>query len=231
MLYDRRSDLVERAAALTTSAVADALDRCGAWGALPTALHHLGGRRERFFGQAVTVHWSPVRKSSDIRAAGPSTWSEVRDFLLPEIEDGRGLVYVGGSGPLCTEMALAGGLSCTYFEALGFEGVVLGGGVRDTDMIAALDMPVLASNVCCPDTQGSYCVTETGGETLIDNQRVVTGDWILADTAGVVTIPDRLIEQVFSEAETIEAAESHILSRIRAGERLCELVDRQGGHI
>lgn len=231
MLHDLRSELGKRAATLSASAVADALDRCGVWGALPTALRRLGGHRRSFFGRAVTVHWGPVRKSADIRAAGPSTWSEVRDFLLPNIEDGSGHVYVGGSGPLCTEMALAGGLSCTYFEALGFEGVILGGGVRDIDMISQLEMPVLATNSCCPDTQGSYRVTEIGGETLIGAQKIITGDWVLADASGVVTIPDQLIGTVFREAENIGTAEARVLSRIRSGSRLCELVDEQGGHI
>lgn len=39
-----------------------------------------------------------------------------RGILVPELKRADGLVYVAGGGPLITEAALAGGMSCTYFE-------------------------------------------------------------------------------------------------------------------
>ncbi len=111
---------------LTSGALSDALDHLGVWAVLHPQIRQQGGAPRRFFGRAYTVAWGPTRKQRDIRAPMPSTWTHVRDFLVPAGRDLAGRVYVAGSQTgLVERYALAGGLSTAHFERIGMEAVVL----------------------------------------------------------------------------------------------------------
>ncbi|KUF16415.1 MULTISPECIES: hypothetical protein [Streptomyces] len=215
---------------LSTPALADVLDALGVTNrVLNSRLHRVSGAGRMFFGTAYTVSWVAVRKGPSIVAASPSTWHEVRDFLLPEVADGRGMVYVAGSGPLVTDAALAGGLSTTYLlEQVQFEGMVLGGAIRDRDVVEQSVRPVVASNFVPTDTQGAYRVESAGTTCLIDHVLVHTGDWVFSDGNGTVVVPSARLHEVLSAATATGRTEQDILRRIRAGERLPGVIDEVG---
>ncbi|WP_409180694.1 RraA family protein [Amycolatopsis sp. VS8301801F10] len=215
---------------ISTCAISDALDGLSVPNAvLNPALHRIAGSGSAFFGAAVPVSWVPQRKRAQIADPLPSTWSAVRDFLLPEIGDGAGQVYVAGSGPLVRDAALAGGLSSTYLiEQLGFEGMVLGGAVRDCELLRQRRLPVVASNVVPTDTQGAFRVAEVGTVCVIDNVTVRAGDWVFSDGNGTVVIPAPLLDRTLSAAVAIEHAEREALRRIRSGEPLPQIIDEMG---
>ena len=226
--------MVSEAAALVrelpinTSTLADILDGYGHYGVLSSRIRRASGHRDTFVGQAYTVRWVPVRKSHSIKEPLASTWEQVRPFLVPELREAGGKVYVAGGGPLITEAALAGGLSASYFQELGFEGVVLGGAIRDPRALAALRLPVACTNYIPTDTQGSYRVDQTGTSCLIENVLIHTGDWIVSDEGGTVVIPDQLFVEVVDRAKKIEATEDEILERVRNKEPLPEIIDQIG---
>lgn len=111
---------------ISTSTVIDILDGLNAGDALTPEIYAINMSEHYLVAQAYTVCWKMVRKGSDILQPQPSTWSQVSPFLVPELHSGTGLVYVAGAGPLITNAALAGGMSCTYFDQMGFAGVILG---------------------------------------------------------------------------------------------------------
>lgn len=213
---------------LSTSTIADVLDSYGCQSVLTSRLARSSGHGRVFCGIAYTVKWSPVRKGAAIRESQPSTWEQVRAFLVPELKQAAGKVYVAGAGPLVTEAALAGGLSTTYFEQLGFEGLVLGGAIRDADALRALEIPVVCSNLIPADTQGSYRVVETGTSCVIDNLVIHSGDWIVSDANGTVVVPAAIFGEVVEKAKQVEALEDQIITRIRRNERLPEIIDEVG---
>ena len=219
---------------ISTAAVSDVLDGLGVVSTLNSRITLCNVPELAnlpVFGQAHTIRWLPVRKSNSIHSSGSSTWQQVREFLCPTLEDGRGKVYVAGAGPLLTEGALAGGMSCTYFqEKLKFEGVILGGAVRDCEQIRELHMPVYSSNYIPTDTQGAWLARDSGGECVIDNVAIKNGDWILADLNGVVVIPPSQVSEILQKAKQIEENESRTLAKIRAGANLVELIEG-GNHI
>lgn len=217
---------------LHSGTLADVLDGLGlppAFGPHLRRLNH-GAASRPFLGRAYTVRWVPVRKSADIRAAQPSTWDQVKDFLAPECGDARGRVYVGGTetGRLVTDMALAGGFSASDFARRGFEAVVLGGAVRDAHVVQPLALPVVATGWAPCDTQGAYRVAEEGSWCCIDGLRIETGDWVFGDDTGVVAIPATHFDEVIARALEVEAIEDRILERVAAGERLYDVVERLG---
>lgn len=213
-------------ARLHSSTISDVLDAKGVHGVLPTAVRRLNSPATGpMFGRAVTVRWRATRKQSSIHMAQPDTWSAVRDFLLPKIGDGRGLVYVGGSdNGLCLDYALAGGMSCTDFARRGFSGVVLGGAVRDRELVDRIKLPVFASNYSPADTQGNYFVAETGTECMVGTVRVATGDFIFGDGDGVVCVPSSISDEVIASAAEIEDVEIDMVRRIESGQSLHEIV-------
>ncbi|HLI76530.1 MAG TPA: hypothetical protein VKV02_06250, partial [Acidobacteriaceae bacterium] len=182
-----------------------------------------------FCGQAFPVSWVTVRKGASITADSPSTWTQVRDFLVPGVSSGQGRVYVAGTGEIVTDAALAGGLSITYLaQHLQFEGVVLGGAVRDHDMVRRSGIPVVASNFIPVDTQGAFRVQSYGASCIINNVTVTSGDWVISDGNGTVLVPPSAIAEALRRAATIEETEDAILKRIAAGEALPSIIDEVG---
>jgi regulator of RNase E activity RraA len=137
-------------------------------------------------------------------------------------------VYVAGVGPILTTAALAGGLSSNYFQKLGFEGVILGGAVRDLPELKKLSIPILASNPIPVDTQGAYRVVSTGRSCVINNKIIQTGDLIVSDESGTVVIPKDRVKEVIGKAIDIDATETRILELVKGGARLEEIVSEQG---
>lgn len=211
---------------INTSTVSDVLDSLGIHGVLSPNLKRLSGKNASIIGAAYTVDWKPVRKSSKIMAAQPSTWDQVKGFLVPEINNATGLIYVSGAGSLLTSAALAGGMSSTYFEKLGFEGMILGGATRDANELNKLDIPVIATNYTPTDTQGSYLVAETGACTTIEHIRITTGDIIVSDLTGTVCIPSKNAKEVLLKAIDIDQIENDML--LNLSDNLISLIEEKG---
>jgi regulator of RNase E activity RraA len=217
-----------RAARISAATIADVLNGFGVDGVLDTGLRAQNHRRYYAVGTAYTVQWAKVLKGENIMLPQSSTWDQVAPFLVPELQRADGLVYVSGAGPLLDEAALAGGLSCTYFDKMGFAAVVLGGAVRDIEELAALEIPVIASCLTPADTQGAYKVKETGTHCVINNKTVSTGDIVICDPNGVVVVPSGLAADVYERAEAIERLERSILQQVQEGVRLPDLIAQSG---
>jgi regulator of RNase E activity RraA len=209
--------------------VADVLDELGIWGALDPAIVGVNGPRGNVLARAYTVRWRPTRKSQDILAAQRSTWSQVKDFLAPEMSSGAGRIYVGGAEDgLLRTFALAGGFSSTDLQKRGFAAMVLGGAIRDAHVVKSLDMPVWATNFTPVDTQGNYQVAEAGTWCRIGNVTINTGDWIFADESGVLVVPQGAADEVFGRAAKMSGTEGEIERRASAGEDVFDIVAEVG---
>ncbi len=213
---------------ISTSTVIDILDGLRSGDVLSHQLSPLNIDNYYTVGQAYTVQWKLVKKGKSIIDKQPSTWEQVCQFLVPELKTAEGLIYVAGAGDLIKHAALAGGMSCTYFQKLGFNAIILGGAVRDINELKELDIPVIASNIIPSDTQGAYCVSETGTHCRIEDNIIHTGDLIISDPNGTVVIPFNLIDQVIDAAILISSTENTMLEKIKSGQRLPELINETG---
>lgn len=213
---------------ISTSTIIDILDGLKSGDVLSHQLSSLNKNNYYIVGQAYTVQWKLVKKGKNIIEKQPSTWDQVRQFLVPELKSAEGLIYIAGAGDLIKHAALAGGMSCTYFQKLGFNAIILGGAVRDINELKDLDIPVIASNITPSDTQGAYYVSETGTNCRIEDNIVYTGDLVISDPNGTVIIPFNLIDIVIDEAMIIYSTESTMLEKIKSGQRLPELINQTG---
>lgn len=215
---------------ISTSIISDVLDTLDIKGILPHKIKHISGGK-KIIGQAYTVQWMDNRKGKSITHKQPSTWEQVRDFLVPNIDkgEGKGKVYVAGAGNLLMHSALAGGISSTYFEKhLEFEGVILGGAVRDSEVISHLSIPVFATNFVPRDTQGAYHISSVGDYCVVDDQVIFTNDWIIADSDGVIIIPENRIEEVLKLSLENMSKEAQVINDVIANLKLPEIIDKYG---
>lgn len=214
---------------ISTCTIVDVLDGLQITNKVITSkVSRVTSNKDIVVGKAYTVSWTKVRKSNEITKGRNSTWEEVRDFVLPSIEKSDREVYVSGGGELIENEALLGGLSSTYLKNINFEGAVIGGALRDYNLLSKLNFPVDATGYSPIDTQGAYRVDSIGQVCVINNVVINTGDWVFSDMNGVVIVPQEYIEKVISMSITIEEKESGILKQIREGKKLSEIVDSVG---
>lgn len=102
-------------------------------------------------------------------------------------------------------------------RARGAAGVVTDGGVRDYDVVAAVDLPVFSRGPH-PAVLGRRHVPWDADVTIAcGGATVQPGDIVVGDGDGVIVIPASLVEQVVDAALTQEEADAWIAEQVRAG--------------
>mgnify|MGYP000876628090 CR=1 FL=1 len=95
-------------------------------------------------------------------------------------------------------------------------GLVTDGLVRDTVDLAGLDIPVFARGVS-PNSPHNRGPGSVGLPVVCGGRTIATGDIVLADGDGVVTVPYTRIGEVLKTLEAVKAAEAELVARVRAG--------------
>jgi 4-hydroxy-4-methyl-2-oxoglutarate aldolase len=105
-------------------------------------------------------------------------------------------------------------------------GVVITGGVRDSQRMVKMGFPVFSGAVCIRGTGKSPTGRGTIGEPItIGEVPVHRGDFVFGDADGVVVIPVERAAEVISESERRDTAEIEIFSRLRAGDTTIDIYD------
>jgi 3-hexulose-6-phosphate synthase/6-phospho-3-hexuloisomerase len=100
--------------------------------------------------------------------------------------------------------------------------VVLDGAIRDVDAIRAIGFPAWA-RVRTPTAWEPKGFGEIGTPVVCGGQRVVPGDWIVADDSGIVRIPREKLAEVVNRASDVFEHENRLRAEIRAGGTLSAL--------
>ncbi|KAK1282213.1 Regulator of ribonuclease-like protein 2 [Acorus calamus] len=132
------------------------------------------GRRQVFSGQIVTLK---VFEDNVL----------VRDFL-EEKGNGRVLVVDGGASLRC---AILGGNPVQQAQNNGWAGIVINGCIRDVDEINGCDIGVraLASHPMKANKKG---IGEKFVPVCMAGTRICNGEWLYADTDGILVSPTEL---------------------------------------
>jgi regulator of RNase E activity RraA len=129
---------------------------------------------------------------------------------------------------LCTtapgSTAYLGDLLAHEIANRGLAAVVVDGLVRDRDTLAGMSVSFFARGVTPMARRGrepgrSMIPIEVGGVT------VHPGDWIMADSDGVVVVAPDEVEQALAKAEADTRLEEQMLARIKAGTKLMDAVN------
>ncbi len=140
--------------------------------------------------------------------------------VLDVAEAGQVLVLSNGGSP---HGALWGDIACTFARKKGIAGAIVHGAARDTTAIRAMGFPVWSTAISVehPEKRGPGMVNTP---IVVDGVLVEPGDIIAADADGVLVIPRAVLKATVEAAEARAAREVGFRSRIKASERLLDVL-------
>lgn len=173
-------EIIERAKRLNTTLITDAL---GCTGAMDYSIKPVAPGM-KIVGTAMTVNLRPA----DNLFLHKAIYSGQEGYVL--VADGKGNTTNAYLGELMTLAA----------KAVGFEGIVIDGCVRDKAELTQLNFPVFAKgftpNGPFKDGPGEINIPISCGGVFVR-----PGDLIVGDDDGVIVVPKDKIEDAFIQAE------------------------------
>ncbi len=139
---------------------------------------------------------------------------------LDMAREGDILVVDAGSIP---DTGLWGGLMTRMALCKKLGGIVIDGGVRDSQYLIELGFPVFAGAV---SPQGGFKASPGSINVPIScgGVSVSPGDLIAGDADGVVVVPASHVEEILQKAQAIQKKEEELEERIKKGEKLFDLL-------
>lgn len=167
----------------------------------------------RMVGPAFTLRYIPAREDLDRYGSGGDPHNAQRQAieLAPAgsvfVLDCRGDASVAGIGAILTRR----------LQARGLAGVVMDGGVRDSDRVAKFHIPVYCSGPSAPPNYAGHHAVEHGSPISCGGVAIYPGDIMLGDSEAVVAIPPHLAAEIAEEGEAMERREEFLMSEIESG--------------
>jgi 4-hydroxy-4-methyl-2-oxoglutarate aldolase len=182
-------------------------EAAGRIGALPAAIKPVAPNM-KLAGPAYTVRVP----------AGDNLWihralyaAAKGDILVVDASGGIGFGYWGD---ILNEAAVAAGLG----------GLVINGGVRDTERLAEMLFPVFSNGVSIRGTiKGFEVAGHIGKGVTIGDISIVTGDLVVGDRDGVVAIPQAAVPAALVGGVKREADETAKIEKIRSDMRTIDI--------
>lgn len=204
--------------ALYTGAIADMLDRAGYRDqVLPPEIAPFT-RARRLAGPAFTGQGYPCADVTHNDSAA-------RVAMIGAIPPGAVSLWACGGSRECAHW---GELMSMASRQRGATGAVIDGGVRDLEMIDAMDFPVFARFACAASSIGRWDIQEWQVEIRIGATRIFPGDFVFGDRDGVVIVPRELTVDVLEAAEDVFRREGAMREELRSGIPLSDAFARHG---
>ena len=204
----------QRAAALDTTSLSDALDRLGIAGQCLDVkpLDH----RFRLAGRAFTILYGPAGQPA----------GTVGDYI-DDVAPGEVVVLDNGGRENAT---VWGDILTWVAHRRGIAGTVIDGACRDTHLCRELGYPVYSRSYSMRTGKDRVQVEGTNVVVTIGDARVAPGDLLRGDADGVLVIPRAHEDAVLAAAEEIDAIEQRIRAAINEGKTLADARRELGYH-
>ena len=151
-------------------------------------------------------------------------WSHLLSMPAPRILVLEDIGEVPGLG------SFVGEVHGNILRALGCEGVITNGSVRDLDAMEDLDLPVFASSIAV--SHAYVHLVEYGCPVQVGGLKVSPGDLLHGDRHGVLSIPREVAAGIPEVAKNIMSRERNVIDLCRAADfsvaRLREAVKHLG---
>ena len=112
--------------------------------------------------------------------------------------------------------AVVGDLMLGIAKNRGAAGLVTDGLIRDRVDVQALHLPVFAMGVC-PNSPYGHGPGTVGLPVVCGGRTIGSGDIVIGDRDGVVTVPFARIAEVLARLEEVKVAEAAMLKKVKAG--------------
>jgi 4-hydroxy-4-methyl-2-oxoglutarate aldolase len=206
--------LQARLVKVDTCVLSDALDRLGVRG-VAFGIGRLAGQT-RVAGRVITV------------TLGPAEGGVAPRHLCTAAVD------QGGPGDVIVvehhahqQAAGWGGILSFAAKSRGIEGVIVDGMCRDIDEAIEFGFPVFGVGAVPATARGRVMEIACQEPIVVRGIRVRPGDWVLADSSGVVFVPAARLEEVLATAEGLAAREQQMIARVRNGEPVSVVMSHQ----
>lgn len=201
-------EILTRAREIGTSTWSDALDEIGV-ACVVDGLRHRSGNGIRA-GFAATARGE----------VGPLGTYEPAEFGLYRMLDTAGpgrilLAELGGE-----EVSGMGGVGALAAKSRGIEAVIIDGGCRDADDIAATGLWVASRHVTPRTGKRRVRYGAFGEPAKVGGVVAMQGDLVVADSTGVVVIPRAHVEEAMSIAERFLESDASKVAKLRDGKSL-----------
>lgn len=114
-------------------------------------------------------------------------------------------------------LAHMGELSAETLSMKGVKGYIVDGGCRDTAFIEKIGFPVFCKYHTPRDVVGNWIPANLGGVIHIGKVSIHTGDYVIADTDGIVIIPEALAAETVTKTEEVLQTENLVRKAILEG--------------
>ena len=126
------------------------------------------------------------------------------------------------------DIAGMGGLMGTAMAARNFSGAVIDGGVRDVAYLQKIGFPVFALGIVPSTSINHYRFAGTNVPVKCDGVTVNAGDFIVADSDGVVVVPRARAAEVLAIAQEMDFKEHSMYGYIEKLKSIEEAVKKFG---
>ena len=172
---------------------------------------------QRMVGRARTLRYVALREDQQHKYQ-PGLNAQKR--IVESIEPGDVLIMEARGVP---DAATIGDILAMRVFALGGQGIVTDGALRDTPAIAEIGQPVYHSASHGAVLGRQHMPFATDEPITCAGVFVEPGDVIVGDGEGVVVIPMALVEEVVRDALAVEEKEQFAFERVQAGESIVGL--------
>jgi len=179
-------------------------------------VHRLTTNTTPLVGPAFTLRNIPAREDLD----------HVGVFENPEHPQRKAIETVPPGHVLVVDcrgekrVASGGDILLTRLQVRGAAGLVSDGGLRDTQQIAKLDLPVYCAGPAAPLNLVHHHAVDMNVPIACGGVAVYPGDILVGDADGVVVIPRHLAAEVAKDAAEQERMEEFVVGEIRQGRPL-----------
>ena len=210
----RLSDLVSRLRTFDTGLISDACERSGHHCQVVTGIAPLT-TATAIAGAAITVRLGPAGEESaqSTRHLGTTAVESATDAHVIVIDHQGREDCAGWGGNLSRG---AGQRGCA--------GTIVDGAVRDIDEATELGYPIYARSTTPRTARGRAVEVDGQVPIRLAGARVNPGDYVIADTTGIVIIPHDSITDVLQAAAEIATEEERIAHRIAKGTPITEVM-------
>jgi regulator of RNase E activity RraA/2-keto-4-pentenoate hydratase/2-oxohepta-3-ene-1,7-dioic acid hydratase in catechol pathway len=168
-------------------------------------------------GFAKTLRYVPFREDlfAEFGAKGPGGGLNAQKRAIEQVRAGEVLVIEARGDPTA---GTVGDILALRAQVRGAAGIVTDGGIRDSQALHAMDMP-LYFGATHPAVLGRRHVPwEVNGTIACAGVTVQPGDVVVGDADGVIVIPARLALEVARDAIEQEAQEEFAAQMVAKGE-------------
>jgi regulator of RNase E activity RraA len=198
--------LLDRARALATATIADALDGLGLPGILLGISRRSGAGRIAGYARTMQEQSAPYGS-----------------FRFEDFAVGSGFDAVGPDEILVADMSgveisTLGGLAAETMHLRGAAGAVVDGGIRDIEEIRRFGFSVASRCLTPRSGKGRVRVIAIDEPVTCGGVCVRSADLIVLDDTGVIAIPASEAERVIAAAEQLDIRDRAFSARLKAGE-------------